>query len=552
MDEKLKRLEEIKTEVAGLEAIEDAKERLAKANELKAEFETLTAEVEAFKIAESITATTEEAADDAPDEEEKPVEEAPAAEPVEEDKEEEVSPDAPAEDAEATTEEPTVDNAHTPEAIAAAANAVKADTIESPKTPRRAMRLVASAGDNTGEALTTTDFAEAHRSYEAIARTQSTTPAKAIMASMRRFNEEDKDNQLNERNSAITNSAIIASAGRREQASLTAAACFCNPDPYLDLTCEPFEGGRPFSALFRTLEVTGSYRRVVDPIVSDYAAAVNPWTCTDQDGVDPDDPGTWKTCQHIDCFTETTITPDFTTACVTTDIMHRLAHPEQIDTVLNKVALRYEYEVEQKILDAFVALADPAISVTNANVANGLLAKLDFALGIASIAAAIPRNAIGWRGYTLVLTPGLLDALVADEHLRGFSHNKTRQMVLDHLGAYNLDAIVEINHVDTSVLADYTAKANGIIAGGALNNTGDAPVNYRAYLVNTGSFVLPQNDIVSAGWMTDSNLVRQNRVQWFMESMETLDKYCDTWNAPLDLEGCITGNNSALVAGPTC
>lgn len=548
VDEITKRLDEIKAEVAVISKSDefDAAQKREKLMALKTERDALLAEKatieENEKLAAELTADPEPAAEESADE-------APAEEAAPEAPAEEAAPAAPADaadpvaEAEAATAEAAVEEP-APEAIAAAVSGVQSDaTVTDETSPaRRRVAITASsttAGLSRGAEMTVGDWTSLHKHA---ARTGEGTVQK--FASIER-NLGDGP-VVSDRNTPLQNSVIMASAGMGAEdiAPISAAACYCGPfETMKDITTIGLDD-RPVLGLFRTVPVTGPFNYIRELNVADVAAGVTQWECTDQDAVDPAVQATWKPCVDLDCATPTQVDPYSIVACGKHDIFQQLSHPELIDDFIAKLGIRYARLAEQLLLDQI--LADSTV-LTYAATNLGLLWELEVVLGHLTGLASYGQR-IRWSDYALILPPGLMEAIIADEHVRGFSRGANRSDIMAQLRELGVGQIVESLDVNSTAEAQYLAAIGAYVSpGGTVAFDPNTAIGtYDIHVVPLSSYTVGQSTLVDAGFTRDADLIRQNKVQYFVEGAEFIEKMNDVPSFTIRLTGYGNGGRSAL------
>lgn len=531
MDEILKRLAEIKAEAEALP--KDAENRLETLKALAAERSELIAKIDEHNLEVEAASPAPELkvlAQDDPPAEDEPAEDKPA-------EEEAPAEDKPAEDAAAD--------------VALAASAAQPTDTDVPDKPENQSALVASgnvAGMTPGDKIGVRDMDKIHRLAGNV-RGKSAT--KVNFAS---FDIGLGGNALSERNGQETNTALMASATRGGVGAITAAAAFCGPDDIVLDICAAGTDARPVQGLFRTVPVKGRFRYMKTATLLDVSPGIEIFTEADQIALDVTDPDTWKPCVDLTCRDETLVTPYAIPACATIGTWQQLSAPEQVANWLTQMQKQYSRIAETKLLDEVRRQS----YVYSAGVAGGGLWTTIQPLlaNVAYEVAAVNRGTT--EGYVIVAPYGFLDALAADETMRGFSQNLAKQRIQAQIREDYGMTIVESYETDSTVSASYrtgVTDLNSKTLGGAATafTMGDAsPDTYPMYVMNPDSFVAGSSDVVDAGYYRDGTLVRQNLVRYFLEGMEFLEKTCDHLSFVYELSNCPNGAAPALVDGPTC
>lgn len=533
MEEFLKRLSEIRdraAEIAKLDVIdEEARAELRALRDERTDLEAKIADAELVaELTAEVPAPKAGGEEEAPAEE-KPEEEAPA----------EVPAEVPAEEAPA--------EAPTPEAIAAAVGGASPKDSHVPASGGNSgLTIVASStsyGMQVGSKMEADDWQRVFR----FAANQG--EGRHVFASVDRGTGRKA---VSSRNSPIEN-ALIMSQREDDPATqpLTAAACYCGP---FETSKEILSLGlddRPVAGLFRSVPVTGPFKYVRDINLADVNAGVTLWDCADQTAVVSGNPSTWKPCVDLSCLPEHQVDPYAIPACGRFSIFQQVSHPELIDDFITKLGIVYARRAEQALLDTL--RADSTV-LTYGLAGMGLLHELTGVLGhIAGFSGYVRR--INWSDYALILPPGLLDALVADEHRRGFSRGANRAAIIQQLRDLGVGQVIEARDADTTAEADYLA-AHGLYVDPGNTVAFDpctAIGTWTINLVPVSAYTRGESELVEAGFQRDADLTRQNLVQWFMEGHEFLEKMTpDVPSYTIELSGAGTGGTSALVTPEAC
>lgn len=566
MDELLKRLAEIRERAAAISAGETIGEaELEELRALKAERIQIETKVEALRIAEGLAQESEaekepektgddgDKGGDGGGEGDNPVETERPGEVVTPGENPEVKPgdDGGGDAGGGTTPAApaTPATSATPETVAAALGAGgNSDDGLGNSSPHTGLTIIASAasfGVQSGENLVAESWNRIHRIASGAA-----AGVKQTFGTIQRHSNEEA---VSSRKSAIENT-LLMSRPKEEAAALaalTAAACYCGPNE-VDKSIESRgRDERPFAAAFRSVPFTGPFDYVREMNLGAVANGVTLWDCDKQDDVDANTPATWKPCVTLDCGDSVTVTPYAIPACGLFSTFQQLSHPELVDDFINKLGIYYARLAEQALIDK--VRADNTYLTYNPT-GQGLLNQVSGAIGHLSSVAGYTRR-LGWEDYTLFLPPGMVTALVADEHRRGFSRGATRENILAQIRDLGVGNVIEMIDLDTTAEPDLlTAAGTYIDPGNTVPlNICDLPPSWTVHLVPTDAYVRGESTLVEAGFERDTSLVRQNMVQYFFEGHEFIEKRdpeVPGWT--IELGGAATGATSALVTPEAC
>lgn len=529
MNEFIQRLEEIRTRAAEIRAGEVTKELLDELRSLVAERTDLEAKIEAEGALAALEAEVE-TPKAAEGEEEAPAEEAPAETPA-------VPAEAPAEE-----EAPAA-----PEAIAAALGGATPAPGSTPSDAPTPLNILASAqgyGMTVGTRLEVEDWSRVHRLAGRGGEGQQR---------FAQINRQVAGEAVSSRNSAIQNTLLMSSVDAKEKQleTIAAAACYCGPFETDKSIRSLGENGRPVAGLFRAVPVTGPFQYVQDLTLGDVAPGVSQWTCADQTGVVSGNPATWKPCIDLTCATPTQVDPYAIVACGRYSIFQEVSHPELIDDFIKKLGIVYERTAEQLLLDELRA---SSTVLTHSVAGLGLLWELEQVLGhLIGLSSYVRR--INWSDYALILPPGMMEALVLDEHLRGFSRGANRADIMSQLRELGVGTIVEALDADTTAEADFLAAAGIYVNPGTTVafDPATAMGTWTVHLVPVSAYTRGESVLVEAGFQRDADLIRQNLVQYFFEGHEFLEKMTpDVPSYTLEITGCANGGSAVLADPGVC
>lgn len=367
-----------------------------------------------------------------------------------------------------------------------------------------------------------------------------------------------------EANSAIQNTRLIREAQRKHAAgerngalALTAGACFCGPDQVLEDLGLTGDRGRPVAGVFPSIPVNGGFSFFRDLTINPDSGSVGVWTCTDQDAVDPDDPLTWKPCPELDCFTQISSYPYMVKACTTVQRTHKWAHPEQVDTWIEKLRLEYDRVAEKKLLSIIEADAVNTLTVgTVSMAAHGLLAQTLYALGSLSFSLGYQFRSSAIEGHVVIVPKGFYDSLLTDELLRGFpSGIKTKGEITSLIqNAYGVRLVERLDEPTGALSTAAAATVTALNAGGPIDAVPNPlqPGTFRMHIVRPDQWVHGEGTFVGADWFVDNEMILQNKLQYFWENVETLVRTGVEKAYVVDVDCCINGSYTDLVVGPDC
>lgn len=447
-------------------------------------------------------------------------------------------------------------------AIVAGRTAQPAAHVESPasRAPRPRVALVAAAGANVLAAGSEMSLAELG---EAIDATKSGDAGKALLASIPAFEAMGVDDQLpamlSRSNTWETNNELI----REAQADFMALRGGETPAARTAAICEPLDIIREIPDGFSATEVVSpelpsrpagrlgfQHSRSID--LADVLAGVVLWDETDQSGVDPDDPSTWKPCVEVECPTPVSVKAEAVAACLQFDITTEMSNPETVRNYMNALDAQRARIKEARVLNRLDVLSSRYTFGGSYGALPTLIETVNEA-----VARAVFANRQDDPSYTLFINPLTAALLRIDRANRAFGANCESCDVLDQFR----DQLEGVSQVVTTL--DRSSEAGGNAEPGlppaALNPVGDAPValtqsngTHRIRLIDPRSFIYAETGKRDTGVQRSPELARQNRAQLFGEEFFYLDLTGPWANFSIDVNLCDDGGRAGFLEPHNC
>lgn len=330
----------------------------------------------------------------------------------------------------------------------------------------------------------------------------------------------------------------------------TAAGGFCGPGDTIKTVRECGTDSRPIAALFPQIPIEGEFRYVRQPALTDVLAGATIWTNADDQAVESDDVDTWKPCVAMDCSLDIQATPYAVTFCGTFGEFQQFSNPSLVNAFLNLGGVAYARTAEAALLER---INDQSIQLTydaSTELAGygALSALIDAVSSI--IGNATYNGRLDPSSYTLILPPALVQLLQADETFRAFGDGVSDSQVIAWVAAKLGVRVVQALDVRTSSTNFPPALP---AAGGPPVALTPLDTDYDVYLVPTSDFVLGQRTLVDLGIQRSPDLVRQNKAQYFVESVEALEKLGCNPSYALDLDNlCANGGRAGFATPRDC
>ncbi len=333
-----------------------------------------------------------------------------------------------------------------------------------------------------------------------------------------------------------------------QKAAKTAAGGFCGPGDTIKDVVQVGTATRPVEALFQRMPIEGEFRYIRGVSLADVLAGATSWSEEADLAVDPTDDTTWKPCVDMACSEDIPAEVYAVAFCGSFGTFQNFSNPALVQDFLRVGGIAYarvaEAELLRRLFEQSIQWTYDADAVLSGY---GAVAALIDAVWT-TLGDALYAGRLDLATYTLILPPGLLALLNIDNALRGFVNPDGVALNLSsRLGGMR---VVEALDVQTgSALAPATLPA----AGGppaALTSLRD---EFDIYIIPTGDFALGQAPLVDVGVQRDSTLVRQNRAQYFVEGIESLEKLGNSPSFAVTVSNfCANGARAGLATPRDC
>lgn len=341
-----------------------------------------------------------------------------------------------------------------------------------------------------------------------------------------------------------------ARVSRADGTDRTAAGCFCGPDDAINTIKESGETVRPFSDTLPTITATGDVRYVREIDLADALTGVTEWTCADQGTVDPDDSATWKPCFELDCSPEQTSAMYAVSACASFSTQQLIGNPALISNLEHVMQVAFSKTAELLVYNRVLALSSQYDFTGYPTSGYGASAELLSAVGWALelIKANLRETS---PNYTLALPAGLLTRVLTDGVIRGFNEYRDESDLLDRLSTLGIKNVVELADEITGVPAPL-AHPVPVAPGGPIAVAPAQPVVQQLLIYRQEDFVLGVGPNIDLGATRSPELARQNKLQWFTEGFEFVEKVGTAPTIAIQAPFCASGIRPALGEGVDC
>lgn len=330
-----------------------------------------------------------------------------------------------------------------------------------------------------------------------------------------------------------------AREGRRAGTDKTAAGCFCGPDDARNEICTSLVTDRPFCDTLPTITANGDYRfirQLTGPVLE-------PWLCADQDLVDPEVISTWKPCFELDCPPEVVSETYAIPACATFTTQQLIGNPQLIDNLVHVMQVAYNRAAE---LECYQRVVNESTCYNyGLHATSGYGASAQIIAAVAWAFELMRQNFRDTKGYFLALPAGTRERVLADGLVRGIDDYRAWDDLLTRLEALGVENVIE--------LLDPIGAVTPLAAPGGVCVAAPAHELVRQLLLyRPDNFILGLNPEIDLGVTRSPELARQNKLQWFIESFESVERVCIDPNIVLNVPLCLSGIRPALGEGTDC
>lgn len=356
--------------------------------------------------------------------------------------------------------------------------------------------------------------------------------------------------ELSHLNSAAANTALIhatpmPATPHGEPPSRTAA--ICGPADIIREIPNCIGHGRPIRGIFRQVPSQHAAFQFLPSIgLASVEAGVVLWNDADQALVDESDPSTWKPCVPLVCGTPETTELKRIPSCLTVEVLQSFSTPEQVANWVDTIGAQTERVAEGALLDT---IDEKSSAYTVSTGFYGAIPTLYSVIARMLGAAADLNRQLDVSSYVLIVEAGLDDFLGLDEISKQFSTESQLGRLTSELG------IGWVETADPAFTAGSLAMDSFLPlnpAGDPAVELGDIPTTWKFRLLDPRDWFFFSPDEFAFAMARDPQLMRQNRIQWFGELFEGLEKHGCAPSFTFDLELCFNGSRAGGAEILTC
>jgi hypothetical protein len=340
-----------------------------------------------------------------------------------------------------------------------------------------------------------------------------------------------------------------AQADRASGSDKTAAGCFCGPDDSINTIKESGETTRPISDTLPTITATGNVKYVRQIDLADALTGVTEWTCADQALVDPEEVATWKPCFELDCAAEETSELYAVSACASFSTQQLIGNPTLVDNLQHVMQVAFSKTSELLVYNRLRALSSQYLfgyDVGSYGASAQLLAAVGWAME--NIRASLRESN---PNYTLALPAGLIERVLTDGVIRATDDYRTRDDIFERLATLGVSNVVELVDEITGVPSPL-AHTPLAAPGGPRVAAPDQPLAQEILLYRPEDFILGVGPDIDLGVTRSPELARQNKLQWFTEGFEFVEKVGTAPAVDLVVDFCANGARPAFAIAEAC
>ncbi len=325
-------------------------------------------------------------------------------------------------------------------------------------------------------------------------------------------------------------------------------AAICGPIDIVRPIPDCVDTGRYIRNMFRQVPAPrGAFQFMKSIGLADVSDAVTIWTDADQAAIDPNDQSTWKQCHALVCEPTITTQVEAIVACLTVETKQEFSAPEQVQNNINTIAALTDRVAEGELLRRIDALSSAYTFTGDYGSLPRIVQLIETLIGRSmSVSRSVtPDN------YRVILPAGLLQQLTIDSMNRGFRDACCPDEVMKMFMEMGIGSPVVTPDFATGDLDPWAAFALNP-PGAAAVVLPDAPTVWKIRVIDASQGFYYDTGGRAFGVERSPELSRQNKVQWFGEQFEGLDKQgCVPWftiNATL----CPNGDRAGFSAPVVC
>jgi len=339
--------------------------------------------------------------------------------------------------------------------------------------------------------------------------------------------------------------AKVAAMGPARQGAI------CQPFDIIRDIPDAFDTSHPVEDIFPSRPVGRLGFQFVPSIgLSSVASGVSLWDeAVNQAAVDPTNQATWKPCVTVTCPTAQSMQAQAVTACLTFDNTTEMAAPERVRNFTNALAALEARVKEGRLLQKIDSLSISWQFFGDYGALPAIVEAVNTATAQLRFADRLQENT-----YVLIIPPAVTEILAIDRANKAYGTQMDTGDVLAYIrdNCENVTSVVET--LDSSLGGEPGVPFNALPgnAGPRVTLPYISGGEYRLRLVDPSAAIYGDTGEINVGITRDSNLLRQNRAQYFAEEYFMLDKNGPQRWATIDVKLCADGSRAGLVDPAGC
>lgn len=327
--------------------------------------------------------------------------------------------------------------------------------------------------------------------------------------------------RLNPLNNALVNTALLATPQNDPR-----TAAICGPADIVRTIPNCVQNSRVIRDAFRQIPAErGRFQFLRSVGLADVDDGVAIWTDVDQAAVDPDVAATWKPCHTLVCADPIVAEVQAISSCLTVDTKQEFSAPEQIANNIQTLSAVVDRVAEGHLLAEIDEKSSRYLFEGNYGALPSIVDLIARQIGAALDAV----RGLDASAYSLILEQGMLRFLLVDEASRNDFDACCADAVgkiIDMLGVGRVIVTPDAATGSTRPFQPVVLNPPGAPAAEMF----DMPTQWRVRLLDLSAGFFFDTGEINFGIQRSPELSRQNRVQWFGEIFEGLDKQgCEPW-----------------------
>lgn len=289
-------------------------------------------------------------------------------------------------------------------------------------------------------------------------------------------------------------------------------------------------------------------------VLADVVGGANIWTETQQNAVDPNTPSTWKGIVDFACGNPVDVKALFVVWGARIDMMLEMSSPERVQNLENALQALRSRRKEGRTLNLLDATLGKYVWPNPGYSAHGALPSFVYMLN--ALLANLPHtNRLSETGFTVVIPPGLPQALVSDvAHKNGTDTNVVRDVLAEiQAGVDGVSQIVgSLDGTDAGAGEPSWPMPVPRDSTQAQAAVPSLDGSYRVRIYDPSGYIYGETGELNVGTYRGPDEIRQNKSILFGEEGLLLAKHGPQAGGFVDVSVCVNGQRAGNVAAVAC